>query len=166
MTYFCPYCFAEHAATALLCPRCGGRLDVDRRDYVEKLIQALRHPAPSVPCQAAMVLGQLGNLRAVEPLIEALRARPEIGLQEAAAEALGRLRDERAVLALAEALRHSYLTVRERAAWALGEISTDEARAALREALKDRNASVREAAAKALSAEPSDAGIDPVETKG
>jgi len=154
MTCFCPDCFAEYPLGARTCPRCGASLDATGRDYLEKLIRALQHPAPSVPIQAALVLGGRGDPRAVEPLSEALCTNPEMGFQEAAVEALGRLRDPRAVPALIEALRHSYLSVGARAAWALGAIGTDEARQALEEALNDPSLSVRQAAARALATEP------------
>ncbi len=68
---------------------------------------------------AAETLGQIGDPRAVEPLIAALR---DDGVRMAAIEALGQIRDPRAVEPLAAALNDREYSCREAAAEALGKI--------------------------------------------
>ena len=89
-TLFCPYCWFEIESGVVLCPRCQASLAEDRRDYVDKLIGALRHPEPFTQRRAAYVLGLIGDPRAVEALIAVLQhgeADPYVRAQ--AAETLG-----------------------------------------------------------------------------
>lgn len=45
---------------ATTCPCCGADLrDFTGKSYEEKLILALRHPEPTIPIRAAMILGEL-----------------------------------------------------------------------------------------------------------
>jgi len=135
------------------------------------------------------VLGQLGNVRAVEPLIGALRdndvrqaaieALVQIGtsalepliyalgddeLVRAAAEALGHLGDIRAVDPLIRALRDEKWYVREIVAEALGRIGAPRAVEPLIHALGDNNTSmdVKRAAAEALGKLGDDRAIMPL----
>ena len=89
-TLFCPYCWFEIEPGVVLCPRCQASLTEDRRDYVDKLIGALRHPEAFTQRRAAYVLGLIGDPRAVEALIAVLQhgeADPYVRAQ--AAETLG-----------------------------------------------------------------------------
>ncbi|HET7080734.1 MAG TPA: HEAT repeat domain-containing protein [Chloroflexia bacterium] len=67
-----------------------------------KLIQRLDHPDSLFRAQAAEFLGELGDQRAVEPLIDALQDE-ESAVRANAAIALGRLGDIRALPALHQA---------------------------------------------------------------
>ena len=74
---------------------------------------------------AAKALGQLGDARAVKPLLAALKDNKwswSSRLRETAAEALGKLGDARAVEPLIAALKDKELSVRLAAAGALGEL--------------------------------------------
>lgn len=121
-TFFCPHCWFEIEPGVVHCPRCQASLTEDHRDYVDKLIAALRHPEAFTQRRAAYVLGLIGDLRAVEALI--------------------------AVLQHSEADPY----VRAQAAETLGLIGTSQARSALEQAAKDANQSVlvRHTAAAAL----------------
>ena len=70
---------------------------------------------------AAQVLGEIGDVRAVEPLIVALKNKHE-DLRKTAAEALGKIGDARAVEPLRVALKDEDRDVRKAAAKALGKI--------------------------------------------
>ena len=87
------------------CPRCGHNPD---RKFWEatfpSLLQMLRSKDRQVSSGAAAELGGRGDVRAVEPLIAALRPR-EDDPTLAATIALGRLRDDRAVAALIRVMR-------------------------------------------------------------
>jgi HEAT repeat protein len=109
ITAYCPKCFGENRRGDEFCQSCGARLDEESGDYVEKLIRFwLHHPVPTISAMAAQILGSIGDKRAVEPLICALKDSANPELQESAAEALGRLGDTHAVPALSEALRSAH----------------------------------------------------------
>ncbi|MCF8051858.1 MAG: protein kinase [Desulfobacterales bacterium] len=91
----------------------------------------------NIPSQAAEALGEIGDDRAVEPLIEALKERGYTSLQFKAAKALGKIGDARAVEPLVEALKDDYAGVRKQAAASLGEIGDARSVEPLIDALKD-----------------------------
>ncbi len=87
---------------------------------VNGLIKALRYKKNSqVRGNAARVLGEIGDPRAVEPLIDALM---EGVVDDLAASALGEIGDPRAVETLLTLLEHESAGMRGAAASALGEI--------------------------------------------
>ena len=144
---------------------------------VEPLIAALGGKESGA---AARALGELGDARAVQPLIAALAyndwnvrrgaanalgqlggalaVEPLIaalgdqdwGVREAAARALGKLGDARAVQPLIAALADQDSTVREAAARELGKLGDARAVQPLIAALADQDSTVREAAAREL----------------
>jgi tetratricopeptide (TPR) repeat protein len=75
--------------------------------------------------EAARALGQIGDERAVEPLVQALGEDEETNVRRAAAEALGQIGDERAVEPLMWALSEGLEEVRQSAAFALAEMASD-----------------------------------------
>jgi HEAT repeat protein len=115
---------------------------------VESLIDALRHHDSLVRQVAARGLGQIGDARAVEPLIGALRGREDV--RAVAAQALGQIDDGRAVEPLISALKDGGSNVRAAAARALGQLGDVQAVDRLIGALKDHESSVRQAATLAL----------------
>jgi HEAT repeat protein len=105
---------------------------------------------------AASALGKIGDTRALEPLIAALKNVIN-GVRQAAAEALGNIGDARALEPLIAVLKkkeadweEKYSYVRPAAARALGNIRDSRALGSLITALKDGNKSVRQAAVGAL----------------
>jgi len=102
-----------------------------------------------VRAKAAEALGKIGDKRAIEPLIAALRDKDD-RVQQAAAEALGKIADERAVEPLIAALKGENSRIRKVAAETLGKIGNKWAIRPLVEALKDEKVEVRKSAAKAL----------------
>ena len=105
-------------------PQAAGALLAIGAPAVEPLIAALTGPAEKTRERAAAALGDIGDPRAVEPLIVALgNPGNHASARSAAAEALGKLRDERAVQPLITALRGTRPPrVRSAAAKALGKI--------------------------------------------
>lgn len=94
-----------------------------RADKIDDLVNAmLTDPSHKVRAQAAIVLGQLGNPRAVQPLIEALRD-PADTVRGTAAASLGRLGDKRAVAALQKLKTDASTFVRQSVAKSLGELA-------------------------------------------
>jgi HEAT repeat protein len=117
---------------------------------VPALIKALGYEKDqAVRKAAAKALGQIGDARAIEPLIAALKG--HIGeVQKAAASSLAMIRDARAVEPLIAVLKDLDRDVRKAAAEALGLIRDARAVEPLITTLKDEDRSVRKAAAGAL----------------
>jgi len=92
-------------------------VELDDSSAVSKLLTALGHQDPWVRWRAAAALGDLGDPRAVEPLIAALG---DLDVRHHAVPALGKLGDERAFDPLVEALRDQEL--QHASALALGEL--------------------------------------------
>lgn len=100
---------------------------------------------------AARVLGEMGDMRAVEPLIEVLKFDRNGSVRLYAARALGELGDPLATEPLIESLREDRnVDVRVRAARALGRLGGEEVVLPLVEALSDANSQVCMTAADAL----------------
>ncbi len=112
-------------------------------DPVPSLIVKLGDENPKIRWKAAWALGNLGDARAVDPLIASLDlSRPYASGEDAftlnmvAAWALGKLEDPRAVEPLIRALSNACDDFVWIAAWALGEIGDTRAIAPLRAALE------------------------------
>jgi HEAT repeat protein len=97
----------------------------------------------------AAVLGQIGDVRGVEPLVRALQD-GDADLRVTAARALGMIPSEEAVGSLIEVLRDHDPFVRSASATALGMLRAKKAVDALGNALRDEKKPVRVQAAWAL----------------
>jgi len=116
---------------------------------VRGLIRLLHHSDPDVQYEAAGALGDIGDPRAVEPLIAALKNDEFSGVRWIAAEALCKL-GAPAVDPLIGALQHHNDDVRWKAAVALGEIGDPRAVEPLIALLCDEDRFVKGRAAHAL----------------
>lgn len=125
MITYCPRCWTELATAVTSCPSCGADLVDDRRDYVDKLIAALRHPEPLTQRRAAYVLGLRAEKRAVQPLIEILNGPADVYVRAEAACALGKIgtASARTALQWADANMHESFLVRRVAAQGMTQIS-------------------------------------------
>jgi len=101
---------------------------------IETLIQQLSSPDWTTRCDAARLLGQSRDPRAVDALLPDLND-SDWRVRRNAAQALGALRDRRAVEPLLQALKDRTMTVRQRAIVALGRIKDLQALPALLEIL-------------------------------
>src|SRR6266567_4776155 len=72
---------------------------------VDALASALKNEVSAVRKGAAIALGETGDVRAVDPLIEVMQADPEYGVRTAAATALGQLKSQRAIWVLVATLK-------------------------------------------------------------
>jgi len=98
---------------------------------------------PAVRVWAARILGSIGDLAAVEPLVNRLRDRQE-QLRVAAADALGAFKDRRALQPLTQVmLRDPAPQVRAHAAAAVGQIAGDQAASVLIAAFSDPDFATR-----------------------
>lgn len=113
------------------------------------LIERLHNPAWEARHVAATMLGELGDVRAVEPLIVALDDL-DPAVQQAAAEALGKLGDPRAVEHLVALLDAPQADLCRSALGALGALGDDRAVGAVVDMLAVTEADLDFAAADAL----------------
>jgi HEAT repeat protein len=133
---------------------CSGLLGTDVKKLkqsrnMQGLILALKNRDPKIQYDAAEALGEVGDSRAVEPLVTALKNDEFSGVRWKAAEALSKLGSP-AVPALIGALRHDDDDVRWKAAIALGEIGDPQAIEPLILLLCDEDRFVKSHAALAL----------------
>lgn len=103
---------------------------------IATLIERLQNPAWEARHVAAYMLGELGDVRAVEPLISALEDDDAV-VQIGAADALGKLGDPRAVEELVDVLSSSVIDVRRAVVNALGALHDDRAVGVLIDLLSD-----------------------------
>lgn len=130
------------------------------RGDVQGLIKALNYEKDKTVCRdAALALGQIGDERAVEPLIDALKEGDRL-MRRTAALALGEIGDERAVETLTDALKDSDKEARQAGAEALGKIGDSRVVEPLIEALKDK--SLDEVAARALGQVGDERAVEPL----
>ena len=120
------------------------------RPAVKPLIAALKDRYSQRRQGAAVALGEIGDPRAVEPLITIALGDEDEEVRWAAAGALGRIKDPRAVEPLIAALRDEDRRIREGAARTLGKIKDPRAVKPLIVALRDEDPDVRRRAARAL----------------
>jgi HEAT repeat protein len=127
---------------------------------VEGLIKALKVGDWTVRDNAAKALGEIGDARAVQPLMETLNSWEDLkfvpfsnigslAVEASAAEALGKI-GKPAVEPLIEVLKVAKKHIRKGAALALGKIGDERAVEPLIEALRDEELGVRMDAAEAL----------------
>ena len=119
---------------------------------LEPLVKALddKNENEQVREGAARTLGRLRDIRAVEPLIEALEDSNRI-VRKNATWALEQLKAKRAFKALVKAMGDEYPPVRENAACALGTIGMSRAIKPLTTAMSDESRMVRLAAIDSLA---------------
>jgi HEAT repeat protein len=105
---------------------------------IETLIEQLHGEDWTARCDAARLLGQSRDPRAVDALLPDLND-SDWRVRRNAAQALGALRDKRAVGPLIQALKDRTMTVRQRAIVALGRIKDPQALPALLEILLENH---------------------------
>ncbi|MCC7210816.1 MAG: hypothetical protein E3K40_09250 [Candidatus Brocadia sp.] len=121
-----------------------------KREAGDALVSALsKNTDLSIVCAIIEALGQIGDPRAVDPLLGFLTHK-EPQVRECTAAALGKLRDGRAVNALIAALNDEQERVRWYAADSLGKIGDPVCADSLIKLLSDASARVRESAVEAL----------------
>jgi HEAT repeat protein len=70
MTFFCPMCWKEIKYDDKRCPTCAVDItEYEKKSFVEKLINALRHPERETVQRAVLILGKLKSIKAVKPLV-------------------------------------------------------------------------------------------------
>ena len=91
VTFNCPGCRHDFDEDLARCPNCGLVIHDfwNSKDYLEKLIVALRHPESTTPIRAAWVLGKIRDPRAVTALIDIVKGTDDLYLAKEAVKALG-----------------------------------------------------------------------------
>jgi HEAT repeat protein len=89
---------------------------LSEKDYVEKLILGLDHPQQDTPIRAASILGGIGDVRAVQPLIVLIQRTKDAYIATAAVRALGQIGTAEAYGFLKTLANHEARMVEEAAA--------------------------------------------------
>ncbi len=143
---------------------------MEEKKDIDGLIKALNHDEYFIRREAARSLKNVGNEKAVEPLIMSLKyedwqaQHTHLNAVRAySAEALGLIGDKRAVNPLINTMKEDVDDdVRWKSAWALGKIGDENAVDSLIEALTDDCWTVRENATKALGNIGSVKAVEPL----
>ena len=89
MTFYCINCWEEIDEGIIICPNCGANQEeLDKENYVKKLIRSLNHPEPSTPARAASILARLNAKEAIQPMLEKLKTEKDPFIISAFAEAI------------------------------------------------------------------------------
>ncbi len=71
MTFFCPVCWKEIKGIDTICLFCGADISAyEKKDFEEKLINALRHTEREAVQRAVYILGRRKSIKAVQPLVK------------------------------------------------------------------------------------------------
>jgi HEAT repeat protein len=122
--YYCPKCHDDFPEDIERCPRCGLNISAyyDAKDYVDKLIIALRHPEPETSVRAAWLLGKIKDERAVTPLIGLIGETDDVYIARTAVEALGEIGTDGAVRFLNSITNHPSIIVKKEVERQLGRL--------------------------------------------
>lgn len=143
MRFFCPSCWEELTEDLPLCPRCKEDPSaLDQENYIQKLIQAIHHPDPTVRIRAVYVLGEERVREAMGLLIGLLGETKDYFLMEEIAEALGKIGGKETLPALTKLLNNPSFLVRGSAVRALVTVDGLEIVEYLERMLKDPSAYV------------------------
>lgn len=112
---------------------------VAKRDVAGLLRVLHHHKEQDIGRNAVLALGQLGDVRAVAPLIAMLGEDIPIDLQAAIVQTLGKLRDERSLVVLLAAIEEPEHAIRNAAIVGLGEMGREEGIAPLLALLNRRD---------------------------
>jgi HEAT repeat protein len=125
-------------------------LDARRGDgLTDSILGALRDPEDDVRKASAYALGLIGDLRAIQPLVDTLEDTDERVVREAIL-ALGKMQNPGAVEPLIKLLSSSSVSLRTSAVVALGQLADPLSTKALINALHDENTEVRISAVHSL----------------
>ena len=122
-----------------------------RNEAAPYLIEALSYANPSVILFSIAMLGKIGFIDAVEPLIQLCQKKPEPILFSASIEALGRLGDERALSLIIRSSQSSDMDIRVTALEAMGRLGAKKSIVILNERLSNGEIKEKRIAAKALA---------------
>jgi HEAT repeat protein len=121
-----------------------------RNEVAPYLIEALSFASPSVMLFSIALLGKIGFVDAVEPLIQLCRNNPDPILFSAAIEALGQLGDERALSQIIKASQNNNTAIRLKALEAMGRLGAKKCISIISERINTGDIHEKRIAAKAL----------------
>jgi len=151
MVVYCSECWSENQYGESKCRSCGTKLiPVPEKNFVDKLITALRHPEPTTPIRAAWILGQRKEKLAVQPLLDLVKTSTDPYILSAVVNALGQIGDSSVIDTLEQLLDTTFLKVRLEIIKALRNIGGPRAIEILKRWLKSDNQKIKESAQEAL----------------
>ena len=119
--------------------------------YLDRIRACVQHNEPSTRVAAIFALGEIGDARSIEILIEAAQ-NGELVERRTAIEVLGRLQAQEAQSVLMGSVSDADSQIRQAAVVALGAMEGEEVRAKLQELARSQDKRVAKAAARALYA--------------
>ena len=122
--------------------------ELEKKKNIKGLIKALRYNNSYERINAAVVLGKIGDPRAIEPLISALQD-SDSDVRQYVVEALGKIGDPRAIEPLIKVLNDSNEVMRKQATDSLSKFGTSAVNPLIK-ALKDSHEYTRKHATEAL----------------
>ena len=92
ITFFCPKCWKEIKGGVTKCPYCDADItEYEKKNFREKLLNALGHPERETVHRAVWILGRLRSVDAVKPLIGLFGKTDSSFLKAAILDALGEI---------------------------------------------------------------------------
>lgn len=151
MNFYCPSCWSFIEEGEKICHECKAEIEqLDRRDFFEKLINALNHSERTTRLRAAYILGEIGDRRAIQPMADVIKKTEDLFLIEGIALSLGKIDGDEVLPVLIKLKKHPSFLVRRAALISLSRFKKKEALAAIREAQNDPSPSVQELAQQIL----------------
>ena len=95
MRYYCPNCWKDFwEKDFAVCPACGySKKEHGEKDYIERVIGALKHPAGEIGHLAVAILEQRCEKRAIPYLEKLAKASNDPSLVKAAREAIAKINE-------------------------------------------------------------------------
>lgn len=116
MTFFCPTCWHEIEGSATKCPHCGSDItESEKKNFEEKLLNALGHKEPETVEMVVWVLGELKSEKAIQPLNALLKRSESFHLKCAILDALAKIGTHEAISAILETCGREVGMVRKKA---------------------------------------------------
>ncbi len=116
MTFFCPECWKEIKGDEKICPYCGTDItEHEKKDFEEKLINALNHPERETVQRAVWILGRLKSVRSVKRLLYLFYRTDDPFLKTAILDALEEIDTEDARVFIRSSIDSESSVVRKKA---------------------------------------------------
>ncbi|MCK9295475.1 MAG: HEAT repeat domain-containing protein [Desulfobulbaceae bacterium] len=125
-TCFCPFCWQEIEESATRCAQCKADItQAQKRNFEEKLLNALGHKLPDTVEMAVWILGELQSGKAIPPLTALLKRTESYQLKCMILDALDKIGTDVAISAIRETFARETGLVRKKAGKLLEHTNTE-----------------------------------------
>lgn len=116
ITFFCPQCWKEIKEEDRKCPYCDADItEHEKKDFEDKLINALKHPERETVRRVVWILGRLKSIKAVMSLVKLFHETDNPFLKREILESLSEIGTEEAKEFIKSSLHSEISTVRKKA---------------------------------------------------